>query len=319
MIVRTRPNLLTLLFTLRGSILPRVAPKLAGIVAVSCAVVWAEARWPAGVPDHRGRHALHGGRPRPVDLPELPQQRLLRALVGGAEALGQPDRRGAQPRPRPAGAAAGAGGRALHLRRLSAFAHGLHARLRDLDEAAAVARRCPGFGPVRPERHRLGAGRHDPRSGRADARGPAQRHPVRHPGGADRGVVGRPHRLRAARQHAAALRLHAPGVPDRMALLPAPPGGAHRLPGLGDPGGGGARRLHVLRPRRPRGRTGGALRHRAERPAPRRHGPRPSTASSTTPSASRCRRRWRRTGTGCASVGAYPFQARSTGSVRSCS
>ncbi|MEH3062701.1 MAG: bestrophin family protein [Methylobacterium radiotolerans] len=33
---------------------------------------------------------------------------------------------------------------ALQLRRLSAFAHGLHARLRDLDEAAAVDRTSPG-------------------------------------------------------------------------------------------------------------------------------------------------------------------------------
>ncbi len=54
MIVRTRPNLLTLLFTLRGSIVPRVAPKLAGIVAVSCAVVWAESRWPALFPVSAG-------------------------------------------------------------------------------------------------------------------------------------------------------------------------------------------------------------------------------------------------------------------------
>ena len=32
---------------------------------------------------------------------------------------------------------------ALQLRRLSAFAHGLHARLRDRDEAAAITRRSP--------------------------------------------------------------------------------------------------------------------------------------------------------------------------------
>ncbi len=50
MIVRTRPNLFTLLFTMQGSILPRVAWKLVGIVAVACLVVWAEARWPAVFP-----------------------------------------------------------------------------------------------------------------------------------------------------------------------------------------------------------------------------------------------------------------------------
>ncbi|KQP34438.1 bestrophin [Methylobacterium sp. Leaf102] len=50
MIVRSRPGLLTILFTLRGSILPQVAPKVLGITAVALAVVAAEMRWPAAFP-----------------------------------------------------------------------------------------------------------------------------------------------------------------------------------------------------------------------------------------------------------------------------
>ena len=143
MIVRTRPNLLTLLFTLRGSILPRVAPKLAGIVAVSCAVVWAESRWPELFPVTAGvtpftvvglalsiflsfrnnacyerwwEARKHWG----TLIGEVRHlARILQALLPEREAARQ-------------------------LRRLSAFAHGLHARLRALDEAAAVGRMSPG-------------------------------------------------------------------------------------------------------------------------------------------------------------------------------
>jgi putative membrane protein len=50
MIVRSRPGLLTILFTLRGSILPQVAPKVLGITAVAFAVVAAEMRWPEAFP-----------------------------------------------------------------------------------------------------------------------------------------------------------------------------------------------------------------------------------------------------------------------------
>ncbi len=50
---------------------------------------------------------------------------------------------------------------------------------------------------------------------------------------------------------------------DGVALLPVPAGGTVRLAGLGDALRGGAGRLHILRPRRPRRRIGGALRHGA--------------------------------------------------------
>lgn len=50
MIVRSRPGLLTILFTLRGSILPQVAPKVLGITAIAVAVVAAERRWPDAFP-----------------------------------------------------------------------------------------------------------------------------------------------------------------------------------------------------------------------------------------------------------------------------
>ena len=143
MIVRARPNLLTLLFTLRGSILPRVAPKLAGIVAVSCAVVWAEARWPAVFPMTAGV--------TPFTLVGLAlsiflsfrnnacyerwweARKLWGSLIGEVRNLAR-----ALPALLPDADAA------PQLRRLSAFAHGLRARLRGLDEAAAVDGRVPG-------------------------------------------------------------------------------------------------------------------------------------------------------------------------------
>ncbi|KNY24560.1 bestrophin family protein [Methylobacterium sp. ARG-1] len=143
MIVRTRPNLFTLLFTMQGSILPRVAWKLVGIVAVACLVVWAEARWPAFFPVTAGvapftlvglalsiflsfrNNACYERwwEARKVwgsligEVRNL--ARLLPALLPPAEAAPQ-------------------------LRRLSAFAHGLHARLRGLNEALAVDGKAPG-------------------------------------------------------------------------------------------------------------------------------------------------------------------------------
>jgi len=141
MIVRTRPNLLTLLFTLRGSILPRVAPKLVGIVLVSCAVVWAEAHWPAFFPVSAGV--------TPFTVVGLALSIFLSfrnnacyerwwearkhwgSLIGEVRNLARvlpallPDA-------------------APQLRRLSAFAHGLRARLRALDEAGAVDGKAPG-------------------------------------------------------------------------------------------------------------------------------------------------------------------------------
>ena len=224
MIVRTRPNLLTLLFTLRGSILPRVAPKLAGIVAVSCAVVWGGGALARGLPDDGRRHALHAGRHRPVDLPELPQQRLLRALVGrprrpGAASVEKSAVSPAPCRPCCRGAASRRGPAAL--RRLSAFAHGLHARLRGASARGgrALATGRHEVGPL--ARHRpggCGAGRADRGSRRAYAGGASSptccsavlEHKHRRPGGG-------PDRLRAHREHAAALRLHA-------ARSTAPPG-----------------------------------------------------------------------------------------------
>lgn len=143
MIVRTRPNLLTLLFTLRGSIVPRVAPKLAGIVAVSCAVVWAESRWPALFPVSAGVTPFTVvGLALSIFLSfrnNACYERWWEArkhwgnLIGEVRNLAR-----ALPALLPEREAA------LQLRRLSAFAHGLHARLRDLDEAAAVDRTSPG-------------------------------------------------------------------------------------------------------------------------------------------------------------------------------
>lgn len=50
MIVRPRPTLFTVMFALRGSILPRVAPTVIGITAFSVVVVAAEQAWPWAFP-----------------------------------------------------------------------------------------------------------------------------------------------------------------------------------------------------------------------------------------------------------------------------
>ncbi|HEV7438861.1 MAG TPA: bestrophin family protein [Methylobacterium sp.] len=50
MVVRSRPNLLAILFTLQGSILPQVAPKVLGVTAVAFGVVAVERRWPEPFP-----------------------------------------------------------------------------------------------------------------------------------------------------------------------------------------------------------------------------------------------------------------------------
>lgn len=50
MVVRSRPSLFVILFTLQGSILPRVAPKILGISAFALAVVAVERAWPGPFP-----------------------------------------------------------------------------------------------------------------------------------------------------------------------------------------------------------------------------------------------------------------------------
>jgi ion channel-forming bestrophin family protein len=50
MIVRSRPSLLDILFTLRGSILPQVAPKVLSITGIAVVVVAVERRWPEAFP-----------------------------------------------------------------------------------------------------------------------------------------------------------------------------------------------------------------------------------------------------------------------------
>ncbi len=54
MIVRPRPRSLAILFTLRGSVLPVVMPKVIGITAIACLVVAAERRWPGYFPQEVG-------------------------------------------------------------------------------------------------------------------------------------------------------------------------------------------------------------------------------------------------------------------------
>ncbi|GJD89823.1 hypothetical protein BHAOGJBA_3355 [Methylobacterium hispanicum] len=140
MIVRPRPNLLAILFTLRGSILPQVAPTVLGLAAFACLVVAAEQRWPEAFPVTAGigpftliglalsiflsfrnnacyerwweARKLWGG----LIVEARGLARTLNALLPGDDVL-----------------------RRAALRRVAGFAGGLHARLRGADEAAAVA------------------------------------------------------------------------------------------------------------------------------------------------------------------------------------
>ncbi|AWN37988.1 bestrophin family protein [Methylobacterium radiodurans] len=142
MIVRPRPNLLAILFTLRGSILPQVAPTVLGLAAFACLVVAAEQRWPEAFPVTAGIG--------PFTLIGLALSIFLsfrnnacyerwweaRKLWGGliVESRGLARALNAL--------LPGTGEAALRraaLRRVAGFAHGLHARLRGADEAAAVA------------------------------------------------------------------------------------------------------------------------------------------------------------------------------------
>ncbi|MFF8801350.1 MULTISPECIES: bestrophin family protein [unclassified Methylobacterium] len=142
MIVRPRPNLLTILFAMRGSILPKVAPKVIAICALACLVVALEQRHAAWFPVTAGIgpftlvglalsiflsfrngacydrwwEARRAWGSLIVEMRGL--ARLLPALLPGPEheAL-----------------------RRRSLRRAVGFAHALHARLRGLDEAEAAA------------------------------------------------------------------------------------------------------------------------------------------------------------------------------------
>jgi hypothetical protein len=87
MIVRSQPSFQDIIFTVHGSILPRIARRLAAIAVVSViAILAAQA--------HPGIFARISTIPFTLigialDLHELPQQCLLCAMVGGAAALGR--------------------------------------------------------------------------------------------------------------------------------------------------------------------------------------------------------------------------------------
>ncbi len=54
MVVRPRPGLLALLFTMRGSILPKVAPKVLGVALFALLAVAVERHWPEPFPASAG-------------------------------------------------------------------------------------------------------------------------------------------------------------------------------------------------------------------------------------------------------------------------
>ena len=153
MVVRPRPGLFAILFTLRGSILPKVAPKVVGIALVACLVVLAEKRWPAAFPETAGI--------APFTLIGIALSIFLSFRNGACYDRWWEARKAwgslvAETRglarlipallPGPEQEAL----RTRSLRRLAGFAHALHAHLRGADEAAAASSWLP---PSEPSLH----------------------------------------------------------------------------------------------------------------------------------------------------------------------
>lgn len=142
MVVRPRPGLSAILFTLRGSILPTVAPKVAGIALAACLAVLAQRRWPEAFPAAAGIG--------PFTLIGIALSIFLSFRNGACydrwwearKAWGSliAETRGlARLIPALLPAPEHAALRTRSLRRLAGFAHALHAHLRGGDEAAAAA------------------------------------------------------------------------------------------------------------------------------------------------------------------------------------
>lgn len=141
MIIRSRPNLLAVIFTLQGSILPKVAPKVLGITLIAMAVVAAERKWPEPFPISAGVG--------PFTLIGLALSIFLSFRNGacydrwweGRKAWGSliVETRGiARTLQAVLSGPEHEAVRHRILRRLSGFAHALHAQLRGNDEAAAA-------------------------------------------------------------------------------------------------------------------------------------------------------------------------------------
>ncbi|ACL56403.1 bestrophin family protein [Methylobacterium nodulans] len=141
MVVRSRPGLVEVFFTLQGSILPKIVRQVASITAIACLVVAVERHWPQPFPGTEGigPFTLVGlalsiflsfrnntcydrwWEARKLWGSLIAETRELARLIGVL--LPGPDE---------------AATRTASLRRLAGFAHALHARLRGLDEAAAA-------------------------------------------------------------------------------------------------------------------------------------------------------------------------------------
>ncbi len=148
MIVRPRPGALAILFALRGSILPQIAPRVVAITAVACLVVATEQGWARTLPLHAGIG--------PFTLIGLALSIFLsfrnnacydrwweaRKVWGSliVEARGLARLLGAL---LPDDEAENAAMRRRCLMRLAGFTHALHARLRGQDAAAAAAPHLP--------------------------------------------------------------------------------------------------------------------------------------------------------------------------------
>lgn len=146
MIVRPRPGALAILFALRGSILPQIAPQVIAITALACLVVATEPNWAHAIPLHAGigpftliglalsiflsfrNNACYDRwwEARKVWGALIVEARGLARLLG---ALLPPDEAETETEAR----------RRRCLRRLAGFTHALHAHLRGRDAALAAA------------------------------------------------------------------------------------------------------------------------------------------------------------------------------------
>ena len=141
MVVRPRPGLVAILFTVKGSILPKVAPKVIGIALVAIIVVAAQRRWPEPFPESAGIGAFTLlGLALSIFLSfrngacydrwweaRKAWGSLIVEARGLARTMGALLPEAEQP-----------GFRRRALRRVAGFAHALHAHLRDRDEKTAA-------------------------------------------------------------------------------------------------------------------------------------------------------------------------------------
>ena len=278
MIDRDRPSALRLFFVWRGSIVAHILPQIFGFA------LYAAASWPPCGARARSlggrRRALRARRHHAFDLPQLPQQRRLRSLVGGAPSLGSARRRirgHCRGRPRRCCRTRRCGDGSCSATSASATCCGASSATSTCASRPSALLWDSGHPRTRPSAGWGASSREARRSGELD--------PLGHRILEERLTVLTAIETGCERiaEHAASLRLHAASSSHGLSRLPAASLRPRRDRRLGDAAVHGADRLHLLRARPA---LGGA---RGSRSAPRRTTSR-STASAG-PARSRCSRR----------------------------